>query len=183
MRLRYRLAKKNRFFQREFFFFFTRQQRLRELFGSVVERRIELEKNPRFIHRCVIFRARARAHVCSNRKNRSRPLHCVSNRHPNTTEQLTMDVRCLTLLAATAVVLHMAPAPVQSTIVLTHTNMENATMYAGTRIKKRTGTKQTTTHFSSVLRTGFSFGKQIYTHSRLFFQISFLPNDIANYSF
>lgn len=45
-------------------------------------------------------------------------------------------VWCLVLVAAT---LYFASAPVQSTIVLTHTNMENSTMYAGTRVKKRTG--------------------------------------------
>lgn len=42
-------------------------------------------------------------------------------------------------LAVLATALYLAPAPAESTIVLTHTNMENSTMYAGTRVKKRTG--------------------------------------------
>lgn len=42
-------------------------------------------------------------------------------------------------LAVLAMALYLAPAPAESTIVLTHTNMENSTMFAGTRVKKRTG--------------------------------------------
>ncbi|XP_060863791.1 uncharacterized protein LOC132940296 [Metopolophium dirhodum] len=42
-------------------------------------------------------------------------------------------------LAVLATALYLAPAPAESTIVLAHTNMENSTMFAGTRVKKRTG--------------------------------------------